>query len=118
MECVLAAIVKALFVSVYSDTPHFETELELMAELRDQGHEVHVLRCTGQLGACLKNPDHKLGVCRVCVSKIDQGLRTIDSARIHVMPAVSPDPRLPEAFSSVDELKTYTLDGAELGRGV
>jgi hypothetical protein len=114
----LAAIVKALFVSVYSDTPHFETELELMAEHRDQGHEVHVLRCTGQLGACLKNPEHKLGVCRVCVSKIDQGLRTIEGVQIHVMPVVRPDARLPELFASVDELKTYTLDGAELGRGV
>src|SRR6185436_7400721 len=31
---------------------------------------------------------------------------------------VQPDPRLPKRFTSVDELKTYTLDGAELGRGV
>jgi hypothetical protein len=111
---------KLLFVSLYSDTPHFETELELASALLDDGHDVFVLRCTGQLGACLKNPEHKAGRCRLCVSKIDAGLRAIASPRLHVeeLRAVAIDPRLPSAFESADELKLYALDGANLGRGV
>ena len=113
-------MMKALFVSLYSDTPHFETELELMSDLLEQGHEVVVMRCTGQLGTCLKNPDHRAGWCKLCVSKIDTGLATIASPRLRseVMATGVPDPRLPHAFDSADELKLYTLDGANLGRGV
>jgi Capsule polysaccharide biosynthesis protein len=111
---------KALFVSLYADTPHFETELELANDLLDEGAEVHVLRCTGQLGACLKNPEHKELVCRLCVSKIDNGLLTLSRRRLHVsvLPTTVPDPRLPREFASVDELKHFVLDGANLGRGV
>src|SRR5262245_54402005 len=109
---------KSLFVSLYSDTPHFETELELMSDLLDAGHEVHVLRCTGQLGACVKNPEHKEGWCKLCASKIDSGLRTLDGLHVEVMRAVAPDPRLPREFTSAEELLGYSLDGAELGRGV
>jgi len=111
---------KTLFVSLYSDTPHFETELELMSDLLDEGHAVHVVRCTGQLGACLKNPEHKQGWCKLCVSKIDAGLASIASPRLRVEPMrpVSGDPRLPRTFASVDELVAYSIDGANLGRGV
>lgn len=110
----------ALFVSLYADTPHFETELELIAELLDRGEDVVVLRCTGQLAACLKNPAHKRHVCQVCVSKIDAGLRTLarPQLRVETMREIAPDPRLPHTFASAEELKTYALDGAELGRGV
>src|SRR5262245_38267639 len=111
---------KALFVSVYSDTPHFETELELIGELLEDGHEVTVLRCTGQLGTCLKNPSHKDHICRMCVSKVDAGLSTMAQPRLRVeeMRRVAPDPRLPQHFASAHELMVYALDGAELGRGV
>src|SRR5262249_29594418 len=77
-----------------------------------------VLRCTGQLGACLKNPQHRAGWCRLCVSKIDAGLATLDGLHVETMRPVTPDPRLPYAFASAEELKAYSLDGAELGRGV
>lgn len=109
---------KALFVSIYADTPHFETELELMSDALDDGYDVHVLRCTGQLVTCLKNPSHKQHWCDVCVSKIDAGLATLGSVKLHELQPVKMDPRLPTRFASVDELKSYKLDGAELGRGV
>jgi hypothetical protein len=110
----------ALFVSLYAATPHFETELELISDLLDDGHRVHVLRCTGQLGACVQNPEHRDGWCKLCVSKVDAGLGSLTGSgvRIEEMREVDPDPRLPKRFATVDELKTYTLDGAELGRGV
>ncbi len=109
---------RALFVSLYADTPHFETELELIADLLDRGDDVTVLRCTGQLASCLKNPAHKRYVCRECVSKIDAGLRTLPRVRTEQMRDVAVDPRLPQHFASADELRSYSLDGAELGRGV
>src|SRR5215813_12394491 len=65
---------KALFVSLYAATPHLETELELISDLLDERSEVFVLRCTGQLAACVHNPEHKQGWCKLCVSKVDAGL--------------------------------------------
>lgn len=109
---------KALFVSLYSDTPHFETELELMSDAVDAGYAVHVLRCSGQLGTCLKNPTHKEHWCRICVSKLDAGLETIPGVKVEELRDVKPDPRLPKRFESADALKAFMLDGAELGRGV
>ena len=111
---------KALFVSLYADTPHFETELELISDLLEEGTEVVVMRCTGQLGACLKNPDHRAGWCKLCISKLDGGFAAIASPRLRIetMPVGVPDPRLPETFESAEALKAYALDGAQLGRGV
>src|SRR5262249_30620048 len=113
---------KALFFSVYPDTPHFETELELISDLVDTGAKVHVLRCTGQLATCLTNPAHKSWQCRTCVSKIDAGLHAIGRGRVHVeeLPPASAagGSELPHEFASVDELKGYEYDGANLGRGV
>jgi hypothetical protein len=111
---------KLLFVCIYADTPHFETELELMADLLAKGHEVHVLRCTSQLAACTKNPLHLPSRCMICVSKIDAGLAAIASPRLTVetMPSSPIEPRLPAGFDDVDQLKQYTIDGANLGRGV
>lgn len=111
---------KLLFACIYADTPHFETELELMADLLAQGHDVHVLRCTSQLAACVKNPLHLPSRCMVCVSRIDAGLRAIASPRLTVetLPSSPIEPRLPAEFADVDALKAYTIDGANLGRGV
>jgi hypothetical protein len=111
---------KYLFVSLFSITPHFETELELMSDLLEGGHEVHVLRCTGQLGCCLANPEHRPNQCVLCVSKIDRGLDAIANPRltVEVMPRTIGDPtRLQQRFDSLEELRTYSIDGAEIGRG-
>jgi len=109
---------KALFISLYAATPHFETELELLSDLLDAGHVVHVVRCMGDLVACVMNPDHKEGWCKLCVSKIDAGLRTLGRIHEETLPTVKPHPQLAQRFESADELLTYTIDGAELGRGV
>ncbi len=111
---------KFLFACIYADTPHFETELELMADLLSRGHEVHVLRCTSQLAACVKNPLHLPSRCMVCVSKIDAGLKMLASPRlaIETLPPSPLEPRLPARFADVDALKHYVIDGANLGRGV
>jgi hypothetical protein len=111
---------KALFVSFYCDTPHFETELELISDLLDEGHEVHVLRCTGALVTCLKNPEHRPGCCRICVSKIDAGLGVVAHPRLTVE-ELQPDFRergLPDEFADAEELKQYCFEGANIGRGV
>jgi hypothetical protein len=106
---------KVLFLSLYADTPHFETELELISDLLEQGHEVHVLRCRGELAACIKNPDHRPGWCKVCVSKIDDGLRSLAVRVEELGPAPAVD--LPD-FDDAEQLKQYCFQDANIGRGV
>lgn len=112
-------VVKALFFAIYPDTPHFETELELIADLLQQGHEVRVVRCTGQLVSCLRNPEHREAVCVRCRSKIEQGLARLAHHRLSIEVMAPPEPpaELWRRFSSMDELKTFMFAGANIGRG-
>jgi hypothetical protein len=110
---------KSLFVSLYPDSPHFETELELMADLLAEGHEVRVLRCTGQLVSCLANPPRLRSRCIQCISRVDRGLTAVRRPGL-VVEEIEPapvDPRLPRRFDSMEEVKTFELDGVNLGRG-
>jgi hypothetical protein len=100
-------------------TPHFETELELMADLLDEGHDVVVIRCSGQLSSCLVNPEHLPSMCLRCRSKMDDGFARVRHPRLKIE-EIDPGPidaRLQRRFSSTEELKLYCLDGVNLGRG-
>ena len=109
---------KAVFAIFYAETPHLETELELIVDLLAQGHEVHVLRCTGQLVSCMGNPKHRESGCLRCISKIDRALEGIASPRltVEVIAPAQHDPRLPTQFGDINALKRYELDGINLGR--
>lgn len=55
-------------------TPHLETELEIMDRLLQQGNRIYWLICNGDFQNCFHNPEHKLMHCKVCHSRVVNGL--------------------------------------------
>lgn len=112
---------KVLFLSVYMHTPHFETELEIISDLREAGHDVWVARCRGQLATCELNPLHEKHVCVFCRSKFDRGMDAIGvpGSRVLDLAADGIDySQLPDRFSDAAELRSFMVDGVNLGLGV
>ncbi|MDQ3001279.1 MAG: hypothetical protein M3Y08_08470 [Fibrobacterota bacterium] len=112
---------KTLFLSVYMHTPHFETELEIISDLMEAGHDVKVVRCTGQLDACELNENHLEHICVFCRSKFNRGMEKIGmpAGNIIVLPPMDLDYGvLPEMFDNAADLRAFTLDGVNLGLGV
>lgn len=99
-------------------SPHFETELELMANHLDQGDEVYVVVCRGELPACFTNPCHKKIACLVCYSKLRQGLsilgRKVTLVRYSLDASTIPL-EIPEKFANIEELKTFQIGPLQLG---
>lgn len=102
-------------------TPHFATELELACVHRDRGDQVHVLHCRGGIDSCMPNPSHRLERCILCRSQSDTGFEAagIDPSRIeelrpsrHVDVSDLPTPE------TIEDLRRWTWDGADLGEAV
>ncbi len=69
---------KILIVSPYATVaPHFETELEIAQRHLDQGDEVTVLSCVGELSACDFNPLGDFQRCQECSLRRADGWRRI-----------------------------------------
>jgi len=69
---------KVLFYSTY----HFNTEtfgpyLEMMQNHIDQGDEVTLLTCNGELSSCQVNPNHTPLICKTCVSFRKSGVNSL-----------------------------------------
>lgn len=90
------------FVPFALNTPHFETDLELLQEQCARGRAVHVLVCNAALPSCELNPTDSLTTCATCIVRRQEGLAALDrgSGRI--------------ALHSLLELTG--ADHAELGR--
>jgi hypothetical protein len=99
-------------VNIYSHL--LETELELMQQHLDRGHQVHLLRCTGELPVCEINPSHKKIQCLYCTQKHLRSLRllkgnvTLHQLKNYWPNAASATPKTD--FANIDELKKYWWD--------
>ena len=98
-------------------SPHYETDLELVAKHRAAGDQVVVVACRGDLQSCIANPYHRKLDCVACRSKCDSGLDAIglDRSRLVTISASSDGPPHVPGFSSIEELRAYTYDGLPLG---
>src|SRR5215510_11357630 len=108
---------KVLFPPTYFPTPHLETDLELMAEYLEQGHEVYALQCRGELPTCFGNWEHRPAVCLECQGRFDKGMAILGS-RVKVIPMPAPEEPLegvPPQFVDIDALKSFTWNGAQIG---
>lgn len=111
---------KVLFYSAYLYTPHFETELEIISNLKSDGHQVFVLGCKGQLPSCELNPSHKKHLCVICRSKFLQGMKAVGISERQMLdfPKIEVDyHNIPATFSNIDELMKFSIDECNIGRG-
>ena len=92
---------------------HFATALELIEQHLQQGDEVTVLACQGQMQACDMNPERSQSKCMRCRRKRMAGLELL-SRPVNVVPfeQLTPDDfrkldELRVEFESIEELKYY-----------
>jgi hypothetical protein len=113
---------KAIVYSTYYLTPHLETELELISLLMRERYETYVVRCFGELETCLANPLHEKSICEICIRKYDEGLKLCGLPKRRIIRLSAVDNRkaieIPTDFSSVEELKSYEMDGVDFGMAV
>jgi Capsule polysaccharide biosynthesis protein len=111
---------RVLFQPIYLETPHFETELELMADHLDAGDEVYVLACRGELATCFSNYQHEAWLCAQCQARFTKGLGLLDG-RIHVVPYPFPPQaryaEVPDDVADFEALKRIQVGAAEIGLG-
>jgi hypothetical protein len=101
-------------------TPHFETELELIADHLEVGDEVYVLTCQGELGTCFANYAHQESLCMSCRARCTKGLSLLDR-HVNVMryPFAQQTrySEIPDAISDFDTLKAFQVGKAQIGLG-
>lgn len=104
-------------------SPHFETELELVAKHESQGDEVVIVACRGALESCVANPYHRELDCIACRSKCNSGLAAIgrraDSLETVEEWISGRDEKVHERvqFDSIEDLRGFARDGVAIGRG-
>ena len=57
-----------LFSNQGLSVPHLGIELEILEGLKQQGHEVDIVKCNSKVNACYFNPAYNLPGCAICQS--------------------------------------------------
>jgi len=116
---------KILVCSFYgTNTPHFETELEIIQAHLDAGDIVSVLGCNAELLACDINPFHQVAACANCwgrrtvaLSGLSPGLRA--EKLLHLTKTNKKELRdIKTSFQNVEELKSYEIENFDVGYAV
>jgi hypothetical protein len=116
---------KVLVFGPYAiNTPHFETDLEIVQSHLDRGDEVTFLACNSEMPACDNNPNHYFERCLQCISKRVAGIGLL-SSKIDVRSFFNLTERdrhelsgLRVDFSSIEDLKSYRIENFDIGWGV
>lgn len=116
---------RVLIASIYCiNTPHFETELEIIQSHLDQGDQVTLLACNASFLSCDVNIEHKPDVCLRCIGRRKSGLRAL-SKQINMKPVIwlkNEDKQivrdLVANFSKEKKLAALQIDGFDIGYGV
>ncbi len=110
---------KVLFYSVNNMwVPHFETELELLLNHKQQGDELFVLTCAGALPTCVSNYDHLRTACMKCRLRFDGGMKIvgIDPRNIFYLKNYALPVTVPAVFNSWEQLMQWSWEGIDFGR--
>lgn len=111
---------KILFQLIYLSTPHFETELELIADHLERGDDVYILTCQGEFGTCFANYWHQESQCMSCRARCTKGLSLLGQ-HVNVMRyPFAPQTRyseIPDTISDFDTLKAFQVGKAQIGLG-
>ncbi len=68
---------KILLQTSNHPTPHLETELEIMQRLLEQNNIIYWIICNRNFENCFHNPEHKFMHCKVCNSRVNNGLKAL-----------------------------------------
>ena len=105
-------------------TPHFETTLELMETHMLRGDDVKFVQCNAELPSCDVNIYHDLTTCMLCISKRNNGLRTLSRypERLSIVSLNTSKKRtlksLRTEFKDIKELCAYKIDDFDIGYAV
>lgn len=101
--------------------PHLATDLEIAAKHIDNGDDVHIIQCSGDLPSCEPNPNHFKFKCTLCKSMRDKGLNLLQLSRQNrhelALNKFISEMDIPD-FSSIEELMTYKYDNVDVGMTV
>jgi len=107
-----------------SGTPCIETGLEIAQNHVDTGDNVVFLHCSAELLACENNRIHDMPRCIECIARRNTGLSciapSIKAQSFLKLTAADQNEmaRLKTRFSSLEELRRYTLENFDIGMGV
>lgn len=116
---------RVLIISLFSHMRHhLATELELAQTHLDDGDEVHVLACNGDLPACMGNTRAEPHRCRSCITARYIGLKSLTSIPPvylldHFYSAAdrAREATLKTSFATDAEIRSYVVDGLDIGYG-
>jgi hypothetical protein len=111
-----------MMVSPFSiNTPHFETELEIIQRHLDQNDTVVLLGCNADMMACDVNPAHNIPRCLQCIQRRKKGVKLL-SQRITEKPILflkDPDRKELKEFkpnlSDLSHIKEQFVDNFDIG---
>ena len=102
---------KILAVTAYClNTPHFETELEIIQSHIDKGDEVTLLGCNFSFPSCDVNLKHRRDVCFKCIGRRKAGIKSL-SRYVEIKPIIH---LTKEDRVDVEELKSRLINENEL----
>lgn len=101
--------------------PHLGTDLEIAAKHLDKGDEVHIIQCSGDFFSCEPNPSHNKILCAACKYQCNKGLSILNlperNRHTISLEMFHEELNLP-VFESVEELKSYEINGIDIGAAV
>lgn len=111
---------KILFLNfVCNWCPHYETELELMLDLMNQGEDVYSVSCNKVFNKfCIINQQFDSECCYECCYAYKAGLRAINFPNKNILKLSTVKCQDFPAFKTAQELSEYAIDGINLGFGV
>ena len=116
---------RVLIISLFSHMPHHvATELEITQRHLDDGDDVSVLACNGELPACMGNAKSKPHRCRNCITARYIGLKALTRVPpIHILDHYygeedrAKEGELKTTFESDEEIRAYRVNGLDIGYG-
>ena len=116
---------KVLMISLFSDMPHHvSTEMEILQQHIDDGDDVAVLGCMGELPACMHKKRDEPKRCRECVTTRARAMLLLSKPpATYALDAYytaadrAKESSIQTRFDSVEDVKDYFFEGFDLGYG-
>lgn len=111
---------KILFLNfVCNWCPHYETELELMYSLINEGHDVYSISCSKDFGTyCMVNQAHDKEICHQCCHAYKDGLKLINFPKKNILKLSKIKSPAIFYYKNAKELSKLKTDDINIGFGV